>query len=351
MQISATVYSQSTKFSLDFKGKTVREVFNIIENQSRFRFFFNDDFKLIDEKVNLDVKDVSVEAILDELFLNSNISYKVMPNDLIVLTTSQNSNQLPVVQSKTIKGKVVDVEGLPLPGVTVFYKGTTGGTITNVDGTYSLPTNVNAKVLVFSFVGMETKEIVIGNQSEINVTLAENTIGIEEVVAIGYGVQKKESLTGAISGVNSDDLDRVHATTVSSALAGKLAGVSFRMPDGRPGSSATIQIRNMGSPLYVIDGIQKDAGQFNNISPNDIESLTILKDASAAIYGVRAANGVVVVTTKRGKLGTKNTINVDAYTGWQNWSRFPKTVGAYEWMNGKADAEMNQFGKNRYYCF
>ena len=126
MQISATVYSQSTKFSMDFKGKTVREVFNIIEGQSRFRFFFNDDFRLIDEKVNLDVKDVSVEAILDELFLNSDISYKVLPNDLIVLTASNNQGLAPVNQSKTIKGKVVDVAGLPLPGVTVYFKGTTG---------------------------------------------------------------------------------------------------------------------------------------------------------------------------------------------------------------------------------
>ena len=345
MQISATVYSQSTKFSMDFKGKTVREVFNLIEDQSRFRFFFNDDFRLIDEKVNLDVKDVSVEAILNELFLNSDISYKVLPNDLIVLTASNNQGLAPVNQSKTIKGKVVDVAGLPLPGVTVYFKGTTGGTITNGEGTYNLPVPANAKTLVFSFVGMETKEIALGSQSEVNVTLSENTIGIEEVVAIGYGVQKKESLTGAISGVTSEDMDRVHSTTVSSALAGKLAGVSFRMADGRPGSSANIQIRNMGNPLYVIDGIQKDAGQFNNISPNDIESLTILKDASAAIYGVRAANGVVVVTTKRGKLNSKNTINVDAYTGWQNWSRFPSTTDAYGWMSGKADAEMNQFGK------
>jgi TonB-linked SusC/RagA family outer membrane protein len=345
MQISATVYSQSTKFSMDFKGKTVREVFNIIEDQSRFRFFFNDDFKLIDEKVNLNVKDVNVEAILDQLFLNSEISYKVLNNDLIVLTVGQNDNLLQTYQGKTIRGKVVDSDGLPLPGVTVFFKGTTGGTITNADGTFTLPTSEKSKILVFSFVGLETKEIAIGDQSVVDVTMTENTVDIEEVVAIGYGVQKKESLTGAISGVTSEDLDRVHSTTVSSALAGKLAGVSFRMPDGRPGSSANIQIRNMGNPLYVIDGIQKDAGQFNNISPNDIESLTILKDASAAIYGVRAANGVVVVTTKRGKLGTKNTINIDAYTGWQNWSRFPETVGAYEWMAGKADAEMNQFGK------
>jgi len=345
MQISATVYSQSTKFSMDFRGKTVREVMNLIENQSRFRFFFNEDFKLIDEKVDLNVKDVSVEAILDQMFLNSDISYKVLTNDLIVLTVGQNQNPMPVGQGKTVKGKVVDNSGIPLPGVTVYFKGTTGGTITNGDGTFELPANANAKTLVFSFVGLETKEIAVGNQSVFEVTMEESTIRIEEVVAIGYGVQKKESITGAISGVTAEDLERVHSSTVSSALAGKLAGVSFRMPDGRPGSSATIQIRNMGNPLYVIDGIQKDAGQFNNISPNDIASITVLKDASAAIYGVRAANGVVVVTTKRGKLGTKNTINVDAYTGWQNWSRFPETVGAYEWMSGKADAEMNQFGR------
>jgi TonB-linked SusC/RagA family outer membrane protein len=135
----------------------------------------------------------------------------------------------------------------------------------------------------------------------------------------------------------------VHASTVSAALAGKLPGVSFRMPDGRPGAGANIQIRNMGNPLYVIDGIQQDAGQFNNLAPNDIESITILKDASAAVYGSRGANGVVVVTTKRGVAGSNN-LNIAAYTGWQNWARFPETVNAYEWMAGRADAEMNQRG-------
>jgi len=345
MQISATAYSQSTKFSLDLKEKTVREVFRTIEGQSQFRFFYNDDFKLIDEKVDVNVKDVSVEAILDQLFSKSEISYKVLTNNLIVLTVGQTQNSSQVNQGKTLKGKVIDSAGIPLPGVTVYFKGTTSGTITNADGTFVLPVVENAKTLIISFVGLETKEIAIGEQTVFDVTLSEGTIKLEEVIAIGYGVQKKESVTGAISGVSSKDLERVHASTVSAALAGKLAGVSFRMADGRPGSSANIQIRNMGTPLYVIDGIQKDAGQFNNISPNDVESITILKDASAAIYGVRAANGVVVVTTKRGKLNSKNTINVDAYTGWQNWSRFPETVDAYQWMAGKADAEMNQFGK------
>ena len=338
IQVNASVYSQNTRFDGDYRGKTIREVFTEIENQSHYRFFFNDDFTNIDQVVNFTVKNENVTDILNRLFEDTNISYKVLDNDLIVLTTGK------VGQTRTLTGKVVDPDGGPLPGVTVVAKGTTSGTITDVDGKYSMNVHPDVKALVFSFVGMETLEVTIGSQSVIDITMRESSIGLDEVVAIGYGTQKKESLTGAISGVTSEDLDRVHSTTVSGALAGKIAGVSFRMPDGRPGASATIQIRNMGNPLYVIDGIQKDAGQFNNLSPNDIASISVLKDASAAIYGVRAANGVVVVTTKRGKLGTKNTINVDAYTGWQNWARFPETVNAYDWMLGKADAEMNLDG-------
>lgn len=338
IQVHASVYSQNAKFDGDFRGKTIREVFTEIENQSHYRFFFNDDFTNIDQVVDFTVKNENVTEILNKLFKDSNIQYKILDNDLIVITTSQAG------QARTISGIVVDRDGGPLPGVTVVAKGTTAGTITDTNGKYSLNIKSGVTTLVFSFVGMETQEISIGSQSEINVTMKEESIGLDEVVAIGYGTQKKESLTGAISGVSSNDLERVHATTVSSTLAGKIAGVTFRMPDGRPGASATIQIRNMGNPLFVIDGIQKDAGQFNNLSPNDIESISVLKDASAAIYGVRAANGVVVVTTKRGKLGSKNTINVDAYTGWQNWTRFPETVNAYDWMLGKAYAEMNLDG-------
>ncbi|MBO9727411.1 MAG: TonB-dependent receptor [Chitinophaga sp.] len=239
-----------------------------------------------------------------------------------------------------ITGKVTDEQGAALPGVTVSLKGTAKGTSTNANGTYSIAVPDQNAVLVFSFVGYIKQEVTIGDRKEINIRLVTDSKGLGEVIVVGYGTQKKESVTGAISGVTSKELERVHASTVSATLAGKIPGVSFRMPDGRPGAGANIQIRNFGNALYVIDGIQKDAGQFNNISPNDIESITVLKDASAAIYGVRAANGVVVVTTKRGKAGS-NTINVDAYTGWQNWSRFPKTVNAYEWMLGKADAEMN----------
>nr|WP_295864628.1 TonB-dependent receptor [uncultured Chitinophaga sp.] len=241
-----------------------------------------------------------------------------------------------------VTGKVTDEKGSPLPGVSVSVKGTTKGASTNDLGTFSLQVPDEHAILVFSYVGYQRKELPVTPGKPMTVQLEPDNKGLGEVIVVGYGTQRKESVTGAVSAITAKDIERVHGSTVSATLAGKIPGVSFRMPDGRPGASANIQIRNMGNPLYVIDGIQKDAGQFNNISPNDIESITVLKDASAAIYGVRAANGVIVVTTKRGRMGSGNLINVDGYTGWQNWSRFPKTVGAYEWMLGKAEAEMNR---------
>ncbi len=249
-----------------------------------------------------------------------------------------------LAQTVNVTGKVVDSYGEPIPGASIIIQGTMTGTISDMEGNYTLNNVPQDAVLEFSFVGMESEKVNVNGRSTINVTMQESSIALQEVIAVGYGVQKKESITGAISGVTSKDLEAVHSSTVSATLAGKMAGVSFRMPDGRPGAGANIQIRNMGNPLYVIDGIQKDAGQFNNLAPNDIESISVLKDASAAIYGLRAANGVVVVTTKRGKLNEKNTINVDAYMGWQNWTRFPETVNAYDWMLGKAYADMNQSG-------
>jgi len=253
-------------------------------------------------------------------------------------------NSYIYAQAGNISGKVTGENGEGLPGVTVLIKGTTNGTATDASGNFSLSAPASGGTLVVSFVGYLTQELPIGNRTTINVALAPDAKALEEVVVVGYGTQRRESITGSVATVTSKDLERVHASTVGATLAGKLPGVSFRMPDGRPGASANVQIRNMGNPLFVIDGIQQDAGQFNNLAPNDIESITILKDASAAIYGSRGANGVVVVTTKRGKAGASR-LNVDAYTGWQNWSRFPETVNAYEWMAGQADAEMNQNGR------
>lgn len=249
-------------------------------------------------------------------------------------------------QQKKVTGKVASAAGEPLVGVSVKVKGTNTGASTDADGNYALSVPANSTTLVFTYIGFTTKEEVIGDRSTVNVTLSEDDTQLEEVVVTGYGSQKRGSITGSVATVTSADLDRVKGgSTVSSTLAGKLPGVSFRMPDGRPGASANIQIRNLGNPLYVIDGIQQDAGQFNNLAPNDIESITVLKDASAAIYGVRAANGVVVVTTKKGKQGDRNTVNVDAYAGAQNWFRFADVLdNSYDYMRYRAEAEINRSG-------
>lgn len=245
-----------------------------------------------------------------------------------------------------VKGTVGDSSGVGIPGVTIQEKGTKNATLSSPDGTYNLSVSSDKAVLLFSFIGFIPQEVNVSGRSSVSVRMLNDKTDLGEVIVVGYGTKRKGSVTGAIAAVTADDISRVHgASTVSATLAGKLAGVSFRMPDGRPGASANIQIRNLGNPLYVIDGIQQDAGQFNNLAPNDIESITVLKDASAAIYGVRAANGVVVVTTKKGKLGARNTINVDAYTGIQNFTRFPDVLtSSYDYMKYRAEAEINRNG-------
>ncbi|MDP4208712.1 MAG: TonB-dependent receptor [Bacteroidota bacterium] len=343
--IASSSYSQSTKVSLNLKNTTVENVLNEIEKKSEFYFLFNQ--KLVDVTRNVSVvaQNKSISEVLTGMFKDKDVAYMVFDKQ-IILVPKANVKSMAAIQQNQITGTVTDVAtGESLPGVSITVAGTTKGVITDLNGKYSIEVPDQDAVLVFSFVGYVSEKIKTGGQSTINVKLTSDIKNLEEVVVVGYGTQKKEAITGSISNISSKDIDRVHGgSTVSTSLAGKIAGVSFRQAEGRPGASASIQIRNLGTPLYVIDGIEKDEGQFNNIAPNDIESISVLKDASAAIYGVKAANGVVVVTTKTGKLGTKSTINVNAFTGWQTWTRWPKTTNAYEWMLGKADAEMNQYG-------
>jgi TonB-linked SusC/RagA family outer membrane protein len=246
----------------------------------------------------------------------------------------------------SVSGLVKDSTGSAVVNATVLEKGTKNAVTTNLDGAFTIKVSGESAVLIISSVGFAGTEIRVGNQTNISILLQKLRQDLGEVVVIGYGTQKKTSVIGAIAVVTDRDIGMVHGgSTVSTSLAGKLSGVSFRMSDGRPGASASIQVRNMGDVLYVIDGIQQDAGQFNNLAPNDIESITVLKDASAAVYGVRAANGVIVVATKRGKLGTRNTINFDAYTGNQNWTRFPDVLtNSYDYMRYRAEAEINRNG-------
>lgn len=351
IEASASAYSQIGRVSLSMENATIIEVLNHLEKITDYHFIYSLDLVAKKQQISIHAAREPLKEVLKKVLTSNGVGYEVMDNNLIVVTPARNDTASEIktpgiVQQMQLRGTVTDNNGNALVGVTVVIKGTSIGTRTDEKGVFALaiPDKVTHPVLVFSYIGYLTQEVPVSGKTNINVVLKEDIKSLNQVVVVGYGTQKKESLTGAISSVTNADIERVHAATVSGMLAGKLPGLSFRQPDGRPGASAMLQIRNMGTPLFVIDGIQKDEGQFNNISPNDIESITILKDASAAIYGVRAANGVVVVTTKKGKTGSRNTVSVDAYYGWQNWSRFPRGVNAYNWMLGKADAEMNQFG-------
>ena len=250
-----------------------------------------------------------------------------------------------LAQQRTVSGQVKAETGEGLPGVTVLVKGSTNGTATDSDGNFSLNLPDGNATLVVSFIGYTTQEVPVNNRSTLQVTLAPDAKALEEVVVVGYGTQTRGTVTGAVSQIQSADISRTTATTATGALVGKVQGITARQADARPGAGTSIQIRNMGTPLYVIDGVTSDAGQFNNLGIDDIESVSVLKDASAAIYGLRAANGVILVTTKKGKAGQKPQINIGAYYGQQGFTRYPRPANAYQHMRALAESEQNQ-GRN-----
>lgn len=243
-------------------------------------------------------------------------------------------------QTKNVTGTVRTSAGVPLTKASVTEKGTSNGTTTGEDGTFSLTVKNKNAILEVSSVGYLKQEVAVLNQSNITITLAGLNKEMDEVVIIGYGQQRKKDVTAAISTVSATDLERTTAVTTSGALVGKVAGITNRQTQGTPGASTNIQIRNLGEPLYVIDGVMKDAGQFNNIDVNDIESISIIKDGAAAIYGVRAGNGVILVKTKRGAKSKPN-ISLNGYKGWATWARYPELVNAYDWTRAKYEGQVN----------
>lgn len=248
----------------------------------------------------------------------------------------------------TVVGNVIDADsGIPIPGVNVVQKGTSNGTMTNFDGQYTIEVPPDA-ILQFSYVGYHLMETEVEGRTEVEISLQPQTSALEEVMVIGYGTQKKKTVTGSVAQVDGDDLTEAPVSTVSEALVGKIPGVNTKQPDGRPGAGTNLQIRNMGTPLYVIDGVPQGELQFNNLNPGDIESISVLKDGSAAIYGVRASNGVVLVTTKSGNLNQENQINIHAYHGWQSFTRMPQPAIAADFVRASAEAEINQNGSTNW---
>ena len=304
---ATTSYSQTALLSLDVKDVTVGSVLEKIEEQSDFYFLFNAKLVDIDRRVSVSANNQKIFPILDQIFNKTNVEY-IVYNQQIVLSPGDYiaGMKKQALQPRDITGTVTDENGNPVIGATVIVKGTTQGTISDTKGKFSLANVPEDGVLVFSFVGMRTQEIVVGNQTIINVSMEEETIGLDEVVVIGYGTVKKSDLTGAVASVTSEELSAFPTGDVAKSLQGRAAGVHIQARDGEPGTSSIIQIRgatsiNAGSdPIFVVDGFVGGILP----APEAIESIEILKDASAtAIYGSRGANGVIIVTTKMGKPG------------------------------------------------
>jgi len=370
-------YSQRTLLSLKMDNVTVKDVLRVIEDKSDFYFLYNNDLINVNRTVSIEVKNEKIQDVLSQLFADKSVNFLVKDRQIVLspLAIDENNPMASVQQSKTIRGKVTDASGQPLPGVSVVVKGTTNGIITDAAGNYSLGNVPEGATLSFSFVGMKAEEIEIGNQTLVNVTLQEDSIGLDEVVAIGYGTRAKKDLTGAVSQINAEEMTKQVNMSPELAMQGKMAGVFVSNPGSSPTARPTIRIRGVSTlgyndPLYVVDGIplteggassgaartqdqRGDVNVFNMINPNDIESISVLKDASAtAIYGVRASNGVILITTKRGSEG-KAKIDVSASYGIQNVNKRYDVTSMEEYVDMSLEAvnANKAYIKDQYFQF
>ena len=329
------------------KNSTIGEVLSKIESQSEFFFLYSPKIVNVKKEVSIDVREKQIYDILDQLFKETNINYLVFGRQIVLALkdlqsagTSQGSFEEFLARAASqpqpgVKGVITDAQtGQPMPGVNIVIEGTTIGTISNLNGEYSLPQVSRENVLVYSFVGYVTQRVAVGDQTIIDISLAEAVRELDEVVVVGYGTQRKVTLTGSIANISGDEVAISPATNLSSSLAGRLPGLFVMNPSGEPGNNAaTLRIRGENtlgnnSPLIVVDGV---AGRsMNQINASDIESITVLKDASAAIYGSQAANGVILITTKRGGEGApKITVNMNA--GFNQPTRVPEMSNAFEY--------------------
>ncbi len=345
--IQAKVLPQDKKISIEATNSTVREILHQVEESSDYRFFYNDKLTDLNKPINFKIINKSELETLQSLFKELSLTFQVLDNNLVLIVPKVNSQEI------LIKGTVTDASGNPLPGVNVLEKGTINGTVTNLDGDYSISVSSKDAILSFSYVGYLTEDFQVGDQTTINFTLIEDIQSLEEVIVIGYGTQKKRDLTGSVASVREEVLKSMSVTSIDQTLQGLASGVVVQQQSGQPGGATSIRIRggnsiNAGSePLYVIDGFPiynentsassgilsgiPSENALSTINPSDIVSIEILKDASAtAIYGSRAANGVILITTKRGKQGTSN-IDFEAYYGIQEAARTYDLLNAYEY--------------------
>lgn len=328
LSVSLSLFSQIT---VTVENTPLRAALKKIEQVSNYKFFYNEKLAGLDQPISFKVSNATIEQTLQKVLAGKELTYRMEKDNVVVLLQKEAVNQ----KTKTITGTIVDEKGETVIGASIAVKGTTLGTITNVDGEYTLANVPEDAEITISFIGYKTLEFKASDKALSKVTLKEDSEMLDEVVVVGYGVQRKRDVTTSISSMKASELS-VPVSSVDQALVGKMTGVQVTQPNGIPGGGLSIKVRGSGSitagtePLYVVDGFpmsnEAGSGTGQNVSPlssinmNDIESIEVLKDASAAaIYGSRGANGVVIITTKQGKEGKdlKPTVQYDGYAGFQ----------------------------------
>ena len=363
--LSASSYSQNTRIDLNIQNSNIQDIIHSIENRSEFIFVYDAAYINSVSNRSITVQSKSISEVLDQLLQGTGVAY-LIDDRQIFLYNSQDISTLTSVgvssllvlqqQKKELKGTVTDEKGASLPGVSVSVKGTVVGIITDNDGNFSLQVPADSKILVFSFVGLKTQEVQIGTQTTFKITLSQQTTSLTEVVAIGYGSRARKDITTAISTIGSEAISKTNGMSAELAMQGRMTGVDVQSGGGNPMARPTIRIRGVNTwgiatPLYIIDGVpvtefgagiegQEDPramdvrGPLNimtMVDPNDVESISVLKDASAAaIYGVRAANGVILITTKKGK-GDKPVVEFSSKIGIQNITQSTKLMNTQQY--------------------
>lgn len=353
---NAVAQQQMTRFRFSFKEIPLIEAMKKVESITQYTFFYDRNTIQVDKKVSLSVENASIEEVIQKMLAGTGISFEIS-NRQIVLIPAQNSST-----RKAITGTVILEGGDPAIGATAMVKGESTGTITDINGNFKIEVPSNS-ILQFSYVGYVTKTVSVSGKTNIKITLSEDNHNLEEIVVVGYGSMKKKDLTGSIAGLRSDDINITKSSSFVNAMQGKIAGVQISTQSGEPGAGNRISIRGANSvygsslPLYVIDGVQIDANPdevasakmgngslsdpLSTINPSDIESIEVLKDASAtAIYGSRGANGVIIITTRSGKAG-KARINYDGYVSFGKVNKRIDVLGASDFIDYRREIEEN----------
>lgn len=346
---SVQLFAQSTKkIDLALQNATLKEFLSAIEKQTDYTFMYTHIDITNEKEINVDVKQLTVTEILQQV-LPKKIRYEIVGSQIILKEEASGNSTAAEQTNIKITGVVSDERGEPLIGVSVALQGMGMGTITDIDGKFTIhAVNENSRIR-FSYIGYIAQVITVGKQRSLSVVLKEDTKVLDEVVVVGYGVQRKRDVTTAIASIRASDLKDKPVTSMAEAMVGRMPGVQVSQGTGSPGSTLNIKVRGVGtitagtSPLYVVDGVPLAKEQLNTFNMNDIESIEVLKDASsAAIYGSRGSNGVVMITTKKGKDG-RVTVNYSGYYGWQTVSKKIDMMNAYEYADLVKDARNNTY--------